>query len=340
MKKSEFTSRRQPISYNFSTELVPLFRKQLELSRVKEGERVLLITDPRFNPHYPAAFFGAALSLGAEVYQITMPFTTKELPPFVGEVMKQADIVIGMSKVQWLYTRPHAEALETGTRTLMVVEAEDELIRLFPRKEVQRRGEEGVKVMNAGRKIHITSDAGSDLVVDKGDRPVHCSYGFSDKPGRWDHWPQGNVSVMPPEDQAEGTLVIDRGDVIYTPGINRHVSEPITLTYREGKIVDIQGGTDALAMQEWFRSFDDERAYWISHVGWGTEERAQWSVIGMDSECFYGGVMVAYGRNIFPGSGGINDTVAHGQVILRNCNFSIDGQTIVEKGRIVPEKLR
>ncbi|MCL6449931.1 MAG: hypothetical protein K6T75_01365 [Acetobacteraceae bacterium] len=340
MKKSEFTSRRWPLSYNFATELVPLFMKHLQLCEVKPGERILLITDPRFNPHYPAAFFGAGMALGAEVFQLTLPFTTKELPPYAGEIMKQANLVIGMTKVQWLYTRPHAEALESGTRTLMVVEAEDELIRLFPRREVQRRGLEGVKVLSAGRKIRITSDAGTDLLVDKGSRPVHCSYGFSDRPGRWDHWPQGNVSVMPPEDQAEGVLVVDKGDVIYTPGIDRHVSEPIKLTYREGKIVEIEGGTDAMALKEWFESFHDERAYWISHVGWGIEERAQWSIIGMDSECFYGGIMVAYGRNIFPGSGGVNDTVAHGQVILRNCNFTVDGQVIVEKGRIVPENLR
>ncbi len=61
------------ISYAATGELVPLFTRMLELCQVKPDEQVLLYTDSSTYPHYPAAFMGAALALGADVFQIVHP---------------------------------------------------------------------------------------------------------------------------------------------------------------------------------------------------------------------------------------------------------------------------
>jgi hypothetical protein len=41
--------KRFPSSHLFTAELVPLFKKQLELCKVKEGETILLFNDTEFN---------------------------------------------------------------------------------------------------------------------------------------------------------------------------------------------------------------------------------------------------------------------------------------------------
>ncbi len=58
-----------PLDYSASTQLVDMFRKHLELCKVHEGENVLIHTDPGSYPHYAAAYMGAAIQLGADVFQ-------------------------------------------------------------------------------------------------------------------------------------------------------------------------------------------------------------------------------------------------------------------------------
>ena len=72
MARNEF-----PINYGMTAELIPLFKKELEFCKVKSDETVALFYDSRTNPHYPAAFMGAAMDIGAEVFGIQVPFFTQ-----------------------------------------------------------------------------------------------------------------------------------------------------------------------------------------------------------------------------------------------------------------------
>jgi len=65
--------------------------------------------------------------------------------------------------------------------------------------------------------------------MNKEDRPGISQYGISNIKGRWDYWPSGLVVCAPVEDTAEGTMIIDTGDIIL---ISRYVQSPIKLTVR------------------------------------------------------------------------------------------------------------
>jgi 2,5-dihydroxypyridine 5,6-dioxygenase len=169
-------------------------------------------------------------------------------------------------------------------------------------------------------------------------------YGISDEPGRWDSWPSGFLYCAPEEKTASGTLVLDVGDLLVMLG--RYVAEPVRITVENGTIKKIAGGVDAVLLEERMDQAKDPEAYVISHIGWGTDSRARWSEIAQrgteegsrDVRSTYGNVQVAFGANYR--LGGKNQTMAHEDLILRRAIFELDGKTIVENGRIVPDELR
>lgn len=71
--------KRFPSSHLFTAELVPLFKKQLELCKVKEGETIILFNDTEFNKQCPAAYLAAAKELKPEVFLMTFPTDMKTL---------------------------------------------------------------------------------------------------------------------------------------------------------------------------------------------------------------------------------------------------------------------
>jgi len=343
--------KRFPSSHLFSAELFPLFKKHLELDKVKKGEIVILFTDAEFNSQYPAACLAAAKELGAEVLVMTVPTdtSTKALSSkVIINAWKSADMIIGMtSKVHWLYSDAHNEALKAGARTLMLHAPVEELRRLFPCEKVKQRSINGAKLLDKGKILRITSDAGTDLTMSKEGRPGKSNYGISDIKGRWSHWPAGLVSCAPLEGSVEGVMVVDVGDILLPLG--RYTQSPIKLTIREGKIVKFEGEFDAKLLQEYFEMAKEKNAYVVSHIGWGTDHRAQWQAMmlrfwegggAMDSESYLGNMQIAFGSNFMLGMQGKNVCRFHFDIPTRNHSFYVDNQLIVDKGVMVPPDLK
>ena len=87
-------------------------------------------------------------------------------------------------------------------------------------------------------------------------------------------------------------------------------------------------------------SYNDSRAYAVSHIGWGTHTAAEWSVkgIGMDGRSYYGNVLFSLGPNLE--FGGDNDTGCHMDLPMRGCSAWVDGEKIIANGRILPDDMR
>jgi 2,5-dihydroxypyridine 5,6-dioxygenase len=337
--------RRTPLTCYAAAELTALFRDELKLCQVQPGEVVLVFSDTFMNPVYPVACLAAAKDVGADTFQIVVPQDAGLRSRAVVDAWKAADMVVALASFPWLYSKAHNEALDAGTRTLMVEEPEDVLRRLFPIPEVRQRGEAGARLLAAGRRLRVTSEAGTDLTMDKGTRPACAQYGISDQGGRWDHWPSGLVGTAPIEGSVEGTLVIDGGDAILNLG--RHVLQPIRLTIRDGRVVSFEGGAEARLLQQYFEAADQPNAYLVSHIGWGTDKRARWDTISlrfwewggiMDGESYYGNMQIAFGANFFRQLGGTNVCNFHIDIPCLNNSFWVDDVQVLDRGRfVVPE---
>jgi 2,5-dihydroxypyridine 5,6-dioxygenase len=326
-------------------DLVPLFIDELRQCRMQPGEGVLLFTDPAFpHPAYPNAAFAAAKALGADPYLMVASSEDALSSPLVRAAWRAASLVVGMSTVprgigSWMYTDASSDALEAGVRILMVQEPIAALRRMLPHSDVVARSRAGAERLQRASVMRITSAAGSDFTLRKDGRKGHGQWGVADIPGRWDHWPSGLVGCAPLEDSAEGLYVIAPGDVLL--GQWRFATSRIELELHEGRITDIRGGVDAALLKDYMASIGDEGIYRLSHAGWGTDHRADWQHIGMDSESALGAVMVALGRNLFTapaplcGFGGANSSRGHYDICCRNASLWLDGEPIVDRGRLV-----
>lgn len=337
------------MSQRLGNDLVPLFSDGLRLSGVTAGETVLVLCDSQSPADYVSAILGAARALDANGVALELPYANDlQFPKLVAQAWQSADLAIPLFRHRpWLYSDAHNAALAAGTRSLMVQEPPDILRRLIPSAEVRSRSQAGAARLNRASTIRLRSEAGSDLILRKEGRAGIGQYGMADRPGRWDHWPSGLVACAPLEGSAEGTLVLDRGDIILNLG--RYVTDPVTLTLEGGRITRFAGGTDALLLREMFAKAADEKAYTVSHVGWGTEHRALWHLIGhrfhqgggvMDAESYLGNMQIAFGSNFASFLGGSNRTQFHIDLPTRNHSLWLDDELIVDHGTIVAADLR
>jgi 2,5-dihydroxypyridine 5,6-dioxygenase len=338
-------------------EMVSLFKAELELCKVGPNQTVAILSEGTVRADYAQAFLAAAQALGAPAFQINVASVPKSGPqhqvgrnPLTGnrvaiEALKQADIVIDLMGL--LFSHEQNEITATGTRMLLVWEPINVLRDLFPTVDLRRRVEHGEGLLGAARELRVTSPHGTDIRYTIGQYPVMTEYGYTDEPGRWDHFPSGFLLTQGNDKAVDGRVVLMPGDIINA--FRRYIQTPVTLTVEKGMVTSIEGdGMDAALLRNYMDSFNDPRAYAVSHIGWGLNERANWHhfaatreldrEIGVHALAFYGNVLFSTGPNTE--LGGTNDTACHLDMPLRDCSLYLDNTLIVDRGRVVPREMQ
>jgi 2,5-dihydroxypyridine 5,6-dioxygenase len=337
---------------NLHNEMVELFSRELELCKVTPSETIAVLTSGDVRADYARAFMEAATKLGANAFQLNLPQADRGASGSFGQtpltdnrvavdILKKADLVIDL--VLLLFSKEQLELQESGTRILLVVEPFDVIKRMFPKDGDKERVLTASKYLKNAKELRFTNKAGTDVTYQLGQYPILIEYGYADEPGRWDHLPSCFAAGTSNDGGVNGVVVLDRGDILFP--FNRYVQEPVKLTIKDGFVTDIEGGFDAMLIKEYMESFKDPRAYSISHIGWGLNERAQWhslaldsNVFGMDGRSFYGNVLFSLGPNTE--LGGTNDTPCHLDIPMKNCTLYLDGKLIVHDGDIVIDEMQ
>jgi 2,5-dihydroxypyridine 5,6-dioxygenase len=331
-----------------SATLVPMFTKELELCRLRAGETVGIFTEGGVYADFAEAFAVAAGELGASsVVHVDLPLETGRDAGYIGgraagvglaanpvavDAFKACDLLIDHTLLLWT---PEQHAIkEAGTRILSCVAPADALARLFPNDDIRRRCREAADLLQSASTLHLANDAGTDLTYEFGEFFAFCQYGIADEPGRWDNFASA-LAVRAPA-SVNGTLVLQPGDVLFP--WQRFCEEPVRMEIRGGMVTSIDGGLDAWLVSSMMASFDDPRAYAVSHIGWGLNERASWiPTTELDSRSYCGSAMFSTGPNTE--FGGDNDTLCHIDIPMRDCTVQVDGETVVDHGRIVRASL-
>jgi len=252
------------------------------------------------------------------------------------ETLKQADFVVDLMLL--LHSPEQVQILESGTRMLLVVEPPELLERRPPTEELRREIEAAGATLERARTLRVTSHAGTDFEMKIGQYPVITQYGYTDTPGRWDHWPSAFLYTWPNEGTTNGRIVLGKGDFVWP--LNRYLDTPVTLVIREGYIRSIEGGEDARLLRERMASFNDPEGYAVSHIGWGVDPRADWDAlkkhptsVGTDPRSYAGNVQFSTGPNTE--AGGSRHTIAHFDMPMLGCTLMLDGQAVVRDGEVV-----
>ena len=143
--------------------------------------------------------------------------------------------------------------------------------------------------------------------------------------------------TWPDEGHSNGQVVLDRGDIMLP--MKDYVTDPITLTVERGYVTRIQGGLQAEVLRDYMASYEDPEAYAVSHIGWGLQPRAHWSMlghygkethIGMDARAFEGNFLWSMGPN--NEAGGQRTTACHIDIPMRHCTVTLDDRAVVIDG--------
>ncbi|OZI60470.1 2,5-dihydroxypyridine 5,6-dioxygenase [Bordetella genomosp. 11] len=338
-------------------ELIRAWKQVLTLSKLQPGQAVTILTGAATHAQTLSTALIACQDMGAVVNRLDLPpvngakALSRDALAYLGTTpltgnkaamaaLKASDLVLDLMTL--LFSPEQHEILQGGTKILLAVEPPEVLARLVPTEADRARVQAAARRVVAARQMTVTSAAGTSLACPLGEFPAISEYGFVDEPGRWDHWPSGFVLTFPNEGGANGTIVIDRGDIVLPQ--KSYASEPIVLTVENGYATRIEGGVDAELLRTYMESFDDPEAYAISHIGWGLQPRAHWSTLslydreatlGMDARAYEGNFLFSLGPN--NEAGGSRTTACHIDIPLRRCTVALDGKEVVRDGKVVNE---
>lgn len=336
-----------------SVELVEAFRKELQLCRLTEGEHVVVLAEPTSRPDYVAAAYGAAKALGAHVIAATVPGGSPTPVPsthtgagpglvsvledtVAQDLLKLADLVVDLTREGFIHAPLQQTILETGTRVIFVCDAPEVLIRNMPTPADKAEVSAAVQLVRESKVMRVTSAAGTDLTVNLENCHPGFQTGFSDDPGRWDHWPSKMILFWP--EFTDGRIVLTSGDILLP--FKEFIRSDIVLDISGGHIEKISGGADAAILTQYMTDSQDKWARYTSHMGWGmmrtgdwfaTEMYAKHEIMGMDARAYAGNFLWSTGPHPFLG----RDSYAHLDIAMRGCTITIDGTPVVVDGNLV-----
>ncbi|WP_308259591.1 leucyl aminopeptidase [Pseudonocardia sp. H11422] len=303
---------------------------------------------------YVQAFLEAAAQLGAHGFSVGVAGDAPGqhgswnvgATPLAGnrpaiEALKKVDLLV--DTVFLLFSKEQLEIQAAGVRVLLCIEPVDHLREMFPDPTLRARVEAAGELLGKASSLRLLNKHGTDVTYDLGAYPVITQYGYTDTPGRWDHFPSGFVFTGASDDGVNGKVVLGPGDIIYP--FKTYVRTPIELTIEQGWIKNISGDLDAELLAEYMAGFNDPKAYGVSHIGWGLLESAKWSAlatdqhgVGMHGRSYYGNVMFATGPN--QELGGPNDTECHLDIPMRGATLLLDDEPVVVDGDIVIDSMK
>jgi len=306
--------------------LAQLYRRELQLCEVRKGETIAVVSDLATRREYIQAAFAAADDLGADIYELcvnSLPSWTKVGVPTIGqckgtlEAVSAADMVVVFHVP--LFTKWLKQVMDGGTRVLMIIDAPDDLEQLMSPAGLKEACKYAESLYKRTKRVHVTSEAGTELTYECGEYPVMTQWGYADERGHFDHWGGGHIHTFPNEGSAHGTVVLQPGDIVILPYCRYGKSSP-----------------------------GDRDPYAVSHLGWGMNPQALWYGIALHGDTperhraaartFPGNFLFSTGPNTQ--GGGKRNTRGHYDVPMRDCTIALDGKVVIERGKIAEPKMR
>lgn len=305
---------------------------------VRPGERVLVVTDTMRDQSVAHALVGAAMAAEAEAVLTVIPtrrLTPQEPPSAVLAAMQATDVVFLYTTYSLSHSNARVQAQKAGARVIsMPGVTEDGFLRTLSVDMERLAGltnRLAARVARA-RTARVTTPLGTDMRYELG-HPVTAIDGVCQKPGELDFFPPGLFLSVPHEGSATGKAVVD-GAITQ---IGR-LSSPLTMTFANGRLVKIDGGSEASRLEQLLASLEDENAY--RFAAWGIGSNPGAALVGEDpsfeGERAYGWTHVSTGSNAtFPG--GTVRAKIHLDGIISRPTIYLDDEMILKDGRFQGE---
>ncbi len=229
---------------------------------LKEGERLLVVTDPPSLDHWhdkdPSELASelersVLAKMVAEIAGEAFPTSTVEFYPYpsvgmsgrepgeaVAEKMCQADVVIAITNHSLSHTNARAEATNAGARIASMPGFEARMF--YPGgpmatdyDQVAEDTERLAELITAAERATVRSPGGTDIRFSVGGRSGGVDTGLCTAKGAWSNLPAGEAYAAPVEGTAQGVIAVPSG---WYPNL----TEDMNLHVGQGLVVRIEGG--------------------------------------------------------------------------------------------------
>jgi leucyl aminopeptidase (aminopeptidase T) len=306
--------------------------KCMNCGGVKEGETVLISTDTN-KLRIAEALASAAYAVGATPIIVMIPPVKThgaQLPEPVVAAFREADVFLQPSTWSQTHTKARVEAIKAGKRGSTMCEVTEDALCVgaieADYEECDKLGRKLGSVLAESKEVRITSKAGTDIRGEVEGRPVQYETGLFREPGQFAAFPDSEINISPVEGTAEGKAVIDVS--IMSVGIT--VYDPVTLSIKEGKVVDIQGGMSALKFRETLEALEDEKAFNYAEFGIGLNPCARLAATNLEDLGRLGNCHCGIGSNF--AIGGKVLAPNHHDAMFKDASVYFDGKLILDKG--------
>ncbi|MGI5836867.1 MAG: aminopeptidase [Chloroflexota bacterium] len=308
-------------------------RTVVELSGVKPGEQVLVLTDTdKFSIGQVMA--AVAHEAGGNVCLMVMPaqkMQGEELPPAVAAAMKAVDVVIAMVAKNIAHTTARLEATRSGTRIMLMPRVTEDRL-LSPPMEADFKALRPIiqglaKRLTEAKVARLTNAAGTDITMSLEGRRGRALDGFANTEDI--AAPPGvEASIAPLEGTANGVVVVD-GSI---PGVGFMEGEHPKIEVRAGRLVSVTGGPLAVTFRNLLEGLNDPNVYSVAELGVGLNPMCKLRGAPDDDEGEFGSAHVAFGTNKF--MGGTVVAAAHYDVVVKKATLELDGVVVLKDGQV------
>lgn len=207
--------------------------------------------------------------------------------------------------------------------------------------ELERTGQAVRERLETGREVHVTHPNGTDLRFQIEGRPVFVNDGVISEEDRerggaavlaW--IPAGEAYMTAVPGTAVGVIVTPETSYLDDPAASSRIRN-LRVEFRDGQVVSMTGeGPGFAAYRALYEAAGEGReAFGILDIGLNPRIRLpEGSRLG--SFLPAGGVTLVFGGNVW--AGGENDVAWGDARFLTGATVTVDGQTLVEEGRLTP----
>lgn len=247
------------------------------------------------------------------------------------------DVILGATTHSLVTTRAVKRAIGRGSRFLSLPLSTNDGrsmleydFLLMDLHESKRMGDYLTSVLNDAAKIHVVTEAGTNLIFGKRGRDAQY---FNGSTILCNGYASSSFEVFVPieETMTNGVAYVDA-----SLGYLGLTQQPVKLTLINGRIVQIEGNETGRKLQNYIADFEDQGMYVAGEFGIGLNTHAKCSGnCYIEDESAYGTFHIGFGRNI--AFGGVHKAKGHFDLVFHKPDIYADDRLIMKQGEIVYE---
>ena len=299
----------------------------------KKNEKILVITDEQ-KREIGLSLHENAIRLGYFSLLVEMKsgkINGEEPPAQIAELMQKFDVVFCPTAKSLTHTDARRSASAKGVRIATFPGiTKDVMIRGMNAdyKAISKRTIKLQKILEKGKEIRVTAQAGTDISFKIAGRKIIPSKGLFHAKGESGNLPTGETFLAPVEGTSNGVFVVDGS----MAGLGLIQNTNIRIEVKDGYATKISGGNVAKKLKTMLDKAGKE-ARNIAEFGIGTNDSAKLSGVLLEDEKVMGTIHIALGNNVSMG-GSVNVPI-HLDGVVKKPTVWMDGKMLMKDGKLL-----